>query len=106
MLFVVPIQIQTLITTNLNLIKHRELKNRLTERSNLAVLPDDYYKKKISFNDDFWRINIDTGEAIKIYETTDSEANAYNAKELILPPLEDYLLFINQKDDLLYSLEL
>ncbi|MBU2068115.1 hypothetical protein KKE13_00840 [Patescibacteria group bacterium] len=74
--------------------------------SNLAVLPDDYYKKKISFNDDFWRINIDTGEAIKIYETTDSEANAYNAKELILPPLEDYLLFINQKDDLLYSLEL
>ena len=74
--------------------------------SNLAILPDDYYKKKISFNDDFWRINLDTGEAIKIYEAKGSEVNAYNAKELILPPLEDYLLFINQKDGLLYSLEL
>jgi len=71
-----------------------------------ATLPDDYYKRAISFSDDFWRINIDTGEAIKIYETQGTEANAYNAKDLLLPPLEDYLLFINQKNGLLYNLRL
>jgi len=74
--------------------------------SDLATLPDDYYKKTISFSDDFWRINLDTGQAVKIYEAKDSESNAYNAKELLLPPLENYLLFINQKDGLLYSLKL
>jgi hypothetical protein len=71
-----------------------------------AVLPDDYYKKKIAFNDDFWRINLDTQEMTKIFEAKGLEKTSYNAKELLLPPLENYLLFINQKDDLLYSLKL
>jgi hypothetical protein len=71
-----------------------------------AILPDDYYKKKITFNDDFWRINLDTQEMTKIFEAKGLEKTSYNAKELLLPPLENYLLFINQKDGLLYSLRL
>jgi len=74
--------------------------------SNLAVLPDDYYKERISFTDDFWIINLDTEEKIQIYLPESGKAATYDAKELLLSPLEDYLLFINKKDDLLYSLEL
>ncbi len=74
--------------------------------SKLAVLPDDYYKGVISFTDDFWQINLDTGEARQIFEAGDTETNGYDAQELFLSPLEDYLLFVNQKDGLLYSLEL
>ncbi len=66
-----------------------------------AVLPDDYYKEKISFSDEIWQINLETEDIIKIKDNSD-----YDAKELLLSPLEDYLLFINQKDGLLYSLEL
>ena len=71
-----------------------------------SVLPDDYYKKKTSFDDSFWRINLETEEMTKIFETQGLGIEFYDAKELLLPPLEDYLLFINQKDNLLYSLRL
>jgi len=69
--------------------------------STSAILPDDYYKEKISFSDEIWRINLETEDVIEIKDSSD-----YNAKELLLSPSEDYILFINQKDNLLYSLEL
>ncbi len=71
-----------------------------------SILPDDYYKKKTSFDDSFWRINLETEEMTKIFETQGLGIEFYNAKELLLTPLENYLLFINQKDNLLYSLKL
>ena len=75
------------------------------EISDLAVLPDDYYKKNVDFVDNFWRINLDTEEIVQIY-TSNKNETAYNAKNLLLSSSEDYLLFINQKDGLLYSLKL
>jgi len=66
-----------------------------------SVMPDDYYKEELLFSDEIWRINLETEDIVKIEEKDD-----FDAKELLLSPLEDYLLFINQKDDLLYSLEL
>jgi len=71
-----------------------------------SILPDDYYKRKISFDDSLWRINIETEEMTKIFETQGLGTKFYNAKELLLAPLENYLLFVNQKDGLLYSLKL
>jgi len=74
---------------------------------NSTVLPDDFYKGAVSFNDEFWQLNLETEKTVKILEAKDSkETTPYNAKELLLPPLEDYLLFINQKDGFLYSLPL
>lgn len=66
-----------------------------------AVLPDDYYKKTVFFDDSLWRINLDTGEAVRLIEST-----TYDMSDLQLPSLEDYLIFINRKDGLLYSLSL
>lgn len=74
--------------------------------SGSATLPDDYYKKRVSFTDEFWAINLDIQEAIRIFIPENEGTATYDAKELLLSPQEDYLLFINQKDDLLYSLEL
>jgi len=74
--------------------------------SDSASLPDDYYKKRISFTDEFWAINLDTKEKIQIFIPENESTAAYDANQLLLSPLEDYILFINQKDGLLYSLEL
>lgn len=78
------------------------------EISASAVLPDDYYKNKIFFSDDIWRINLDTEEAVavKIFEGSDDFQESYDAQKMILSPQEDYLFFINKKNGLLYSLEL
>jgi len=54
----------------------------------------------------FWQINLDTEEKVQIYLPINEEAISYNVKELLLSPQEDYLLFINKRDGLLYSLAL
>lgn len=72
--------------------------------SQIAILPDDYHKNLTSFSDHFWKINTDTGQKIEIFENKSEQV--YNAKNLLLSPLEDYLIFINQTDGLLYSLEI
>lgn len=64
-------------------------------------MPDDWYQGKISLADSFWQINLGTQEATQITDTTD-----YDAKELLLPDAENYLLFVNRADGRLYSLEL
>lgn len=70
----------------------------------IAILPDDYHKNLTSFSDHFWKINVNTGQKIKIFENKGEQI--YDAKNLLLSPSEDYLIFINQLDDLLYSLEI
>lgn len=70
-----------------------------------AVLPDDYYKGLTPFDDEFWRINLDLGEKIRIFSPLSQEAT-YDVKKLFISPQEDYLFFINNQDNLLYGLEL
>lgn len=69
-----------------------------------AVWPDDYYKGLILLSDDFYKINLETGEKIKIAGSTASVS--YDAQELLLSPKEDYLFFVNRADGLLYSLKI
>lgn len=74
--------------------------------SNLATLPDDYYKRLVSLADDFWVINLDIGEKNQIYIPINEEEMSYDVQQLLLSPLENYLLFVNKRDGHLYSLEL
>lgn len=68
-----------------------------------AVLPDDYYKGLLNLADDFYKINMETGQA---YLLTNGSSDNYDAINLLLSPQEDYLIFVNKKDNLLYSLAL
>lgn len=68
-----------------------------------AVLPDDYYKGLLNLADDLYKINLETGQA---YLLTNDSSNNYDAVNLLLSPHEDYLIFVNKKDNLLYSLAL
>lgn len=63
-------------------------------------LPDDYYKKVIYFQDDFYLIDLDTGNAAPILIATDN-IDAYR-----LTIENNQLLFINRYDQKLYSLKL
>ncbi len=74
------------------------------EFSDNAIWPDDYYKGLIIVNDDFYKINLETGKKTKIAQST--LETGYDAQELFLSPQEDYLFFINRRDGLLYSLKL
>ncbi|MBU1102633.1 hypothetical protein KJ853_03195 [Patescibacteria group bacterium] len=69
-----------------------------------AVWPDDYYKGLIILKDDIYKINLETGEKIKI--TGSSPQFGFDAQDLFLAPKEDYLFFVNRGDGLLYSLKI
>jgi len=69
-----------------------------------AVWPDDYYKGMIATNDSFYKINIETGQK-NLLLAVDAE-KSYDASEIFLSPEEDYLIFINRRDGLLYSLKI
>ena len=69
------------------------------------ILPDDFYKGTFLANDDFWKIDIETGEKNKILEDWDMP-ETYDAVDLFLSPQESYLLFTNKINGLLYSIEL
>lgn len=69
-----------------------------------ATWPDDYYKGLVALKDDFYKINLETGEKTKILGSTDEFS--YDAQDLFLSPKEDYLFFTNRSNGLLYSLKL
>jgi len=74
--------------------------------SQANVLPDDFYKGIFASDDEFWKINLETGERIPLLEPWEKGEESYDAVDLFLSPLEDYLFFVNKKNGLLYSIEL
>jgi hypothetical protein len=73
------------------------------EISENATWPDNYYKGLVILDDDFYKINLETGAKTKIAGSSDEAG--YDAQELFLSPKEDYLFFINRRDGLLWSLK-
>lgn len=69
-----------------------------------AIWPDDYYKRMVATNDSFYKINLESSQKTLIY-AADSE-KSYDAGELLLSPEEDFLIFTNRRDGLLYSLRI
>lgn len=74
--------------------------------SGTEILPDDFYKDIFVSDDEFWKINLETGEKTILLEPWERGEGTYDAIELFLSPLEDYLFFVNKHDGLLYSIEL
>ncbi|GAF81508.1 unnamed protein product, partial [marine sediment metagenome] len=74
--------------------------------SETEILPDDFYKGSFTSDDEFWKINLETGVKTILLEPWEKGERIYDAIDLFLSPLEDYLFFVNKKDGLLYSIEL
>jgi hypothetical protein len=69
------------------------------------VLPDDFYKGTFIGDDEFYKINIGTGEKINILEE-ESPIETFDAIDLFLSPQENYLFFVNKNNGMLYSIKL
>ena len=70
------------------------------------VFPDDFYKGSFVSDDDFWKINLESNEKTVLLEEWEKGYATYDATDLFLSPLENYLFFVNKRDGLLYSIEL
>lgn len=70
------------------------------------TLPDDFYMGSFMSDDEFWKINLETGEKSILLDLWEKGGGIFDAVDLFLSPLEDYLFFVSKLDGLLYSIEL
>jgi len=73
--------------------------------ANANVLPDDFYKGTFLSNDDFYRINLETGETKKLLDDS-LMVETYDANDVFVSPNESYFFFVNKVNGLLYSIKL
>lgn len=74
---------------------------------NLNSYPDAWYQGEESFNDQIWKIDIDTGNATLIIDpATIGDGEEIDAIKLSLDESENHLLFVNKKDLFLWKLDL
>lgn len=67
-------------------------------------IPDAWYRGTLSFSDQVWKIDMKTGAANIVLDADPKKP--FDAQSLILSPNEDYLLFTNKNDLVLWSLRL
>ncbi len=72
--------------------------------SDAKILPDDFYKGVFVSDDEFYKINIETGEKTNLFDKSLEES--FDADELFLSPNEDYLFFVNKNNGLLYRIKI
>lgn len=72
----------------------------------LGNLPDTWYQGVISFSDEIWEINLDTGTTRRLVNPKNISGQDIDAINLFTNSQEDYLFFTNKKDDSLWGLRL
>ncbi|MCK5021853.1 MAG: hypothetical protein KAR54_01220 [Candidatus Pacebacteria bacterium] len=76
--------------------------NNSLSRSSL----DNWYKGKISFSDDIWEINTNTGKTKKLISPLDEVGENIDVINIKINNDDNYLTFINKKDFNLWGLKL
>ncbi|KKP98043.1 MAG: hypothetical protein US06_C0012G0019, partial [Parcubacteria group bacterium GW2011_GWC2_36_17] len=69
------------------------------------ILPDDFYKNIANFSDIFFKIDMANNKSSIIFDPADFKYD-FNASDLNISPNEDYIIFVNKKDGLLYSIKI
>ena len=72
-----------------------------------GMYPDSWYKGEVSFSDEIWRIDLNTGNTTKMADPVSVEGGMeIDGIKLGLDSEENYLFFINKKDSYLWKLNL
>ncbi|MFA6183881.1 MAG: hypothetical protein WC682_02135 [Parcubacteria group bacterium] len=68
-----------------------------------SVMPNDYLNNKFSTNDIFWKVNVGSGKKEKVLDEKYIKEEL-DATNLVISPNEDFLFFINKKNNNLFRI--
>ncbi|MFZ1019925.1 MAG: hypothetical protein WAN61_02985, partial [Minisyncoccia bacterium] len=69
--------------------------------------PDSWYQGTVSFSDQFWKIDLTTGNTTMLVDPITITGNQeIDGIKLALDDGENYLFFVNKKDSYLWELSL
>jgi hypothetical protein len=71
-----------------------------------ATYPDDWYKGRVSFTDELWKLDLATGETTFISDLPKESGQSIDAVNLVLSSDDEYITFINKTDLTLWGLDL
>src|SRR3989344_4430492 len=71
-----------------------------------AVYPDSWYQGRVSFTDNIWKINVETGETNIISNLPEESGQRIDAINMRLANDDSYITFINKIDLTLWGLDL
>lgn len=71
-----------------------------------GAYPDTWYRGEVTYSDIIWRINTETNTQDIVVVPTTEVSEAIDAVNLALSPEEDFLLFIDKEDGILWSTKL
>jgi hypothetical protein len=72
----------------------------------LGQYPDSWYQGEVSFNDQFWRIDVKTGNSTLLLNPVTVATEEVDGIKLTLDADENYLFFVNKKDSFLWELDI
>ncbi len=70
------------------------------------LMPDDWYKGTVSFDDKLWYLNTQTGETVLLSDLYDEAKQEIDVLDPVFDPRENYLVFMNKQDLTLWALDL
>ncbi len=70
------------------------------------LMPDDWYKGTVSFDDKLWYLNTQTGETVLLNDLYEEAQQEIDVLDPVFDPRENYLVFINKQDLTLWALDL
>ncbi len=71
-----------------------------------GLYPDLWYQGRVSFSDEFWKIDLETKKTTLLLNPKESVQESIDAKNLSLSTNKNFLFFINKKDSTLWSIAL
>ena len=72
----------------------------------LSEYPDSWYQGEVSFSDQFWKVDVETGNATMLMDPVTIAKEEIDGIKLALDEDENYLFFVNKKDSFLWKLDL
>ena len=67
--------------------------------------PESWYQGLVSFEDNLWRINLDTEEFDQVLGDREEVNQSFDITKLQVSPRDEFVLFVNKKDQTLWSLD-
>ena len=67
--------------------------------------PESWYQGIVSFNDNLWRVHLDTNEYDQILGDREDAEQSFDITRIVVSPNDDHVMFINKKDLTLWSVD-
>jgi hypothetical protein len=78
----------------------------IPQNISIRSLPDEWYMGNVSFSDNIWKINLETGEEEVVFDKNTGIGRGIDVIKISLNKTNDYLVFVNKTDMTLWGISL